>query len=194
MGYNKKQAPYRNELDESHGLPNMLWGFLMFLLLGGAWIYVAMNQGIDTSEYVEKQTEDSDKMTIENFGKLHNPGCIEVGAEIIAPIQDMPRFPGCEDLDISSEERKKCAEEKLLTFVYGNLNYPVNAHSQGVIVINFTINKEGHVINSKILRNLPGGLGEEGLRVVQSMPQWIPAKQDGKPVNFNFNLPIRFKF
>ena len=117
--------------------------------------------------------------------------------EIIDPIREMPRFPGCEDLDISIQEKKKCAEEKMLEFVYGNLKTPEilqqSCNIEGMAVISFTIDKEGNVINPKILRDIGGGFGEECLRVVRSMPQWIPAKEGGKLVDVNFNLPIRFK-
>jgi len=114
--------------------------------------------------------------------------------EIIDPIREMPRFSGCEDLDISNNERKKCAEKKLLEFVYGNIKYPARVcNVEGMVIINFTIDKEGNIINPKILRDIGGGFGEEGLRVVKSMPQWIPAKEGGKVVAVNFNLPIRFK-
>ena len=36
-------------------------------------------------------------------------------------------------------------------------------------------------------------LEAEALRVVNSMPKWIPGMQDGKPVNVQFMLPIMFK-
>jgi len=117
--------------------------------------------------------------------------------EIIDPIREMPRFPGCEDLDISTKERKKCAEEKLLEFVYGNLKTPEilqqSCNIKGMAVISFTIDKEGNIIDPKIRRDIGGGFGEECLRVVRSMPQWIPAKEGGKLVAVNFNLPIRIK-
>ena len=111
--------------------------------------------------------------------------------EIIDPIRKMPRFPGCEDLDISIQEKKKCAEEKLLKFVYGNFKYPANICAEGTILIGFTIDEEGNVINPKILRDISGGFGKEGLRVVASMPQWIPGKEFGKTVRVQYNLPIR---
>lgn len=111
--------------------------------------------------------------------------------EIIDPIRKMPRFPGCEDLDISIQEKKKCAEEKLLKFVYGNFKYPTDVCAEGMIVIGFTIDEKGNVIEPKILRDIGGGFGEEGVRVVASMPQWIPAEEFGKLVRVQFNLPIR---
>jgi len=191
MGYNKKQRPYRNERNKPYHSSFTISAICLLLFLGCA--YAAMNQGVENSELIRKRIEDSYEMTDEDFARLENPGCVEVGEEFITPIENMPRFPGCEDLDISIEERKKCAEKKLLKFVYENLRYPTRTCGGGMIVINFTIDKEGNVIHPKILRGIGGGFNEEGLRVVRSMPQWIPAKQDGKPIDSDFNLPIRFK-
>jgi len=106
---------------------------------------------------------------------------------------EFPRFPGCEDLDISQSEKKKCAEEKMNEFIYSNLKTP-EAHEssiEGMIVISFIVDKEGNIVEPKILRDFGGGFGKEGLRIVESMPQWIPGKQFGKPVRVQFNLPIR---
>lgn len=36
-------------------------------------------------------------------------------------------------------------------------------------------------------------LAQEALRVVSSMPAWTPGKQDGKPVNVKYNIPISFR-
>ena len=47
-----------------------------------------------------------------------------------------------------------------------------------------------------MLRNLGLGdpyLDKEAVRVVKSMPRWIPGTQDGKPVNVEYTLPITFK-
>ncbi len=108
---------------------------------------------------------------------------------------EFPRFPGCEDLDISQNEKKKCAEEKMNEFIYANLKIPEIAQQiriEGMAVVSFIVDKEGNIVEPKILRDIGGGFGEECLRVVASMPQWIPGKQYGEPVRVQLNLPIRF--
>ncbi len=186
MGYNKKQRPYRNERNRPRYLSfvSVISGLLLFGVLGG----------IAYSEPITKQIKNTYKTTGKDFVRPKTPGCIEVGQEFFTPIQNMPRFLGCEDLDISIQEKKKCAEKKMLEFVYGNIQYPARVcNVEGMVVISFTIDEEGNVIDPKIIRDIGGGFGEEGLRIVRSMPQWIPAEQDGKPVKVNFNLPIKFK-
>ena len=107
----------------------------------------------------------------------------------------MPRFPGCESEE-PGEVRKKCATKKMLTFIYENVKYPEKARDEkleGTTVIRFIVEKDGSISNSKIVRNIEGGCGDEALRVVESMPNWIPGKQNGKVVRVQFNLPIKFK-
>ena len=114
--------------------------------------------------------------------------------EIFINPYEFPRFPGCEDLDISSAEKKKCAEEKMQEFIYDNLKVPKIAQQlciEGMIVISFTVDKKGNIINPKILRDLGGGFGREGLRVISRMPQWIPGKFSGVPSDIQMNIPIR---
>jgi len=36
-------------------------------------------------------------------------------------------------------------------------------------------------------------LDKEAVRVVKSMPKWVPGKQRGKSVNSRFTLPVKFK-
>jgi len=119
--------------------------------------------------------------------------------EIFKVVEDMPRFPGCEDIS-DKAERKRCAETKMLEFVYKNIKYPAIARENGVegtVVITFVVNKDGSVSDARIARDRPAQLGEEALRVVNLMNdkgvKWVPGKQRGKPVPVYFNLPVKFR-
>lgn len=119
--------------------------------------------------------------------------------EIFVIAEDMPRFPGCEDLG-SKKEKEECAKLKLLEFIYANIQYPAIARENGVegtAVISFVVEKDGRVKEAKIVREIGGGCGEEALRVVEQMnndgKRWTPGKQRGKPVRVMFNLPVKFK-
>jgi len=108
---------------------------------------------------------------------------------------EMPRFPGCEDMDIAPEERRSCAEMKLLEFIYKSIKYPTIAREngiEGVPIISFVIEEDGSVSNAEIIQDLGGGCGKEALRIINAMPKWIPGKIDGEPVRVQFNLPIKF--
>lgn len=117
--------------------------------------------------------------------------------EIFTVVEDMPCFPGCEDLP-TNDERKKCTETNLLKFIYKNAKYPAIARENGVeglCVVTFVLAKDGSIKNIKCLKDIGAGFCEELVRVVHSMndmPQkWQPGRQRGEPVNVRYNFPMR---
>lgn len=113
--------------------------------------------------------------------------------------EEMPRFPGCEDLEGSYADKKNCADQKLLAYIYGNLNYPAPARlegKEGIVVVSFTVTATGKIENVQVLRDIGAGTAEEAKRIVESMNElapWIPARGiNGKPVAVQYNLPIRY--
>jgi len=111
--------------------------------------------------------------------------------------EKMPMFSSskCNGFD-TYEESKACAEKEMLQFIYKNIKYPNIARENGIegmTVIRFVVSKKGEVQQAEILRDLPGGLGEEALRVVNKMPKWKPGRQGGRNVAVYFNLPVKFK-
>lgn len=119
--------------------------------------------------------------------------------DLISIAEVMPRFPGCEHLDISKTEKDKCAQTKLIQYLRYNKCYPTEAREmgiEGVAVVRFTIDEKGKVIEPKILRDPGAGLGQEALRVVEKMAEevtWIPSYQGGKAIRIKLIVPIRFR-
>jgi protein TonB len=120
--------------------------------------------------------------------------------EIFKIVEEMPRFPGCEDLEASISEKKACADQKMLEFIYRNIKYPQIAKENGIegtVVVQFVVNTDGSVTDVEVLRDIGGKCGEEGKRIVELMNEqnlkWTPGKQRGRPVRVMFTLPIRFK-
>jgi len=60
------------------------------------------------------------------------------------------------------------------------------------VYVTFVVETNGSVTDVRVLRGIGGGCDEEAIRVIQSMPQWVPGKQRGKPVRVQFNMPIKF--
>lgn len=115
--------------------------------------------------------------------------------EIFKVVEDMPRFPGCEDKS-NKDDRKKCAEQKMLEYIYKNIKYPAIARENGVegtVVIQFVVEKDGSITDAKVARDIGAQCGQEALRVVNDMPTWVPGKQRGRAVRVQFNLPVKFK-
>lgn len=107
----------------------------------------------------------------------------------------MPRFEGCEN--IAEKDWMKCIEQTLITFVEGQLNYPTEARENGIeglVIVNFIVEKDGTINNPRILRDIGGGCGEEALRIVRLMPDWIPGQdENGNIIRVQFNFPIMFE-
>jgi TonB family protein len=119
--------------------------------------------------------------------------------EIFKVVEDMPRFPGCEELD-HSQDRQNCASSKLMEFINAQLKYPQDARDakqEGMVVIRFVVNRDGRLDDIMIARSVSASLDAEALRVVRLMNEmeqpWIAGKQRGRVVNVQLNLPIKFR-
>ena len=77
-------------------------------------------------------------------------------------------------------------------FIANKYNVP-NAKLNGKVLVSFIIDKEGSITDIKVLRDLGYGTGDEAVRVLKLMPKWIPAMQNGKPVNCRYMLPLTLK-
>ena len=114
-------------------------------------------------------------------------------------VERMPRFPGCEDKG-TEEEKKACAQEKLLAFVAKHLVYPDSARQAGIegtAVVRFTVFKDGSVGDATLLRDIGYGCGAAALQVIEEMvnqrTRFTPTSSRGRAVNVYFNLPVKFR-
>jgi len=86
-------------------------------------------------------------------------------------------------------------QEALLAFLDQSIRYPEGYEScaQGRVVVRFTIDVDGSIVDPKVIRSLDPPLDKEALRVVGLMPKWIPAKEKGKNKRTEYVLPILIK-
>ena len=115
---------------------------------------------------------------------------------IFKVVEDMPRFPGCENQGLNRTKLKNCSQDKLKAYIKANLKYPDTAKQdniKGKVILQFVVAEDGSISNTRILRDIGGGCGEEAVRVVKSMPKWISGKQRGQPVKVQYTLPVTFK-
>lgn len=85
--------------------------------------------------------------------------------------------------------------EALMRYIGENLRYPTEAAKAGIqgrVVVKFVITELGKVTNIEVKKGLSPECDAEAVRVVKSMPKWIPGMQDGKPVKVDFTIPISF--
>ncbi|WP_294082748.1 M56 family metallopeptidase [Proteiniphilum sp. UBA5384] len=104
----------------------------------------------------------------------------EVG-EIFVVVDEQPEFPG--------------GVNAMMQFLGENIRYPVEAQKSGIqgrVICNFLVMKDGSIDSVKVVRGVDPLLDAEAVRVLQSMPQWVPGKQRGEEVNVRFTVPIVF--
>lgn len=85
--------------------------------------------------------------------------------------------------------------ESLYAFLEKELTYPEIARTngiQGVVLVEFVVERDGSVSNVKVLVSLYPDCDQEAVRVVKKLPKWKPGKSMGKPVRCFYNIPIRF--
>ncbi|MCQ2244081.1 MAG: energy transducer TonB, partial [Bacteroidaceae bacterium] len=77
-----------------------------------------------------------------------------------------------------------------------NLKYPPVAAENGIegrVIVQFVVGKDGSIHSAQVVRGVDSSLDKEALRVVNSMPKWVPGKQNGQAVNCKFTLPVVFR-
>ena len=110
-------------------------------------------------------------------------------------VETMPVFKGCEDA-IGNDALYQCMNVQLMRFIAREfeVNKRMMQFSSGEkVYVEFIIEKNGDVSQAKIIRGSDELVGEEAIRVVKSLPDFTPAKLNGKPVRMSYILPINVK-
>ena len=105
-----------------------------------------------------------------------------VKEEIFTAVEQMPQFPG--------------GEGELLKYIGSHIKYPPMAaenNIQGRVVVKFVVKKDGNVGEVVVLRGKDPDLDKEAVRVVKTLPKFIPGKMNGRAVQVWYTLPINFK-
>ncbi len=120
--------------------------------------------------------------------------------KVYKTLEEMPRFPGCEDQNLDLRSKDGCAKKKMLEYIYQNVKYPEEAQKkkiEGTAVVQFIVEKDGSVSSVMILRNPGGGTGQEAKSLIERMNDngivWTPGKKNGKKQRVRYTLPIKFK-
>lgn len=102
--------------------------------------------------------------------------------KVFTSVEQMPQFPG--------------GEAELLKWISTHIKYPAIAmenNVQGKVVVQFVVTRDGSIGEVKIARGKDPDLDKEAMRVVRTLPKFIPGKMNGQAVNVWYTLPINFK-
>lgn len=102
--------------------------------------------------------------------------------KVVDVVEQMPSFPG--------------GQGELMAYLAKNIHYPIICQEQGIqgrVVCSFIVEKDGSITDIKIVRSIDPNLDREAVRVLRSMPRWIPGMQNGRAVRVKYNVPVNFR-
>lgn len=108
---------------------------------------------------------------------------VVVEDDIFVVVEENPQFPNG-------------GTAGLLQYLGKNIKYPTIPQengTQGRVTVQFVVNKDGSIVDVKVIRGVDPYLDKEAVRVISTMPKWIPGKQRGVPVRCKFTVPVTFK-
>lgn len=139
----------------------------------------------DTQEYipnvpltVSSPREFDDDSLFDVEGNYNDQG----NETILRSAERMPRFPAGED--------------SLMNYIKNHIRHPAMAdknNNQSKVILQFVVEKDGTVGEVKVARSVDKNLDDEAIRVVKSLPKFIPGRQNGKVVRVWYTLPVDFK-
>ena len=97
-------------------------------------------------------------------------------------VEQMPSFPG--------------GQNALKAFIQENTQRPeelLDDSVQGRVIVSFVVDRDGSVVDPKVVKSVHPLLDEEALRVVRMMPKWVPGRLGGETTRVMYNLPFEFK-
>jgi len=80
-------------------------------------------------------------------------------------------------------------------FLSQNIKYPNEAMKNkisGKVFLRFIVEKDGTLSDIQLMKGIGYGFDLEAIRVVKTMPNWIPGLNANKAVRCYYNLPISF--
>ena len=132
-----------------------------------------------------------DKAAMDVYGQDAKDGVVVIALKekvngeainVFDVVEEMPQFPG--------------GAPKLMEYLSKNIRYPketMEANKQGRVIVTFVIGKDGSISDARVAKSVDEALDAEALRVISSMPNWTPGKQNGKAVNVKYTVPITFR-
>ena len=101
--------------------------------------------------------------------------------KIFTSVEQVPEFTG--------------GLEAFSKYLSKNIRYPAVARengTQGRVIVQFVVEKDGSLTDLKVLRSLGDGCDDEAMRVLKASPHWKPGIQNGRPVRCTYTVPISF--
>jgi protein TonB len=115
----------------------------------------------------------------------------------LAVVEQVPLFSSCEKTEKTLQ--RECFHEEMKKHVEKHMNYPQEARENKVyckVFVEFEIEKDGKVSIERVKSNLKDKYGilfeTEAKRIINELPNFIPAMQRGKVVKVRYVHKIEF--
>ncbi len=144
---------------------------------------LALNAGSSAQEKKKEPTAASEDPIAITPARVRSPEEEQADTTVFAFAEQPPRFPG--------------GTEAMFSFIQKHKKYPQggpDADKEGKVYVSFVVQSDGNIKNIIVKKSLSPSHDAEATRIIRKMPKWIPAKQNGKPVNCSYTLPITFYF
>ena len=106
----------------------------------------------------------------------------EEETKVFDVVEQMPSFPG--------------GDAALMQYLSSHIKYPVVAEENGIqgrVIATFVVERDGSITDVKVVKSVDPSLDKEAIRVLKSMPKWIPGKQNGSAVRVKYSVPVTFR-
>ena len=106
----------------------------------------------------------------------------EEETKVFDVVEQMPSVPG--------------GDAELMKFLSTHIKYPVVAEENGIqgrVIATFVVERDGSISDVKVIKSVDPSLDKEAIRVLKSMPKWIPGKQNGSAVRVKYTVPVTFR-
>jgi protein TonB len=106
----------------------------------------------------------------------------EEETKVFDVVEQMPSFPG--------------GDAALMQYLSSHIKYPVVAEENGIqgrVIATFVVERDGSITDVKVVKSVDPSLDKEAIRVLKSMPKWIPGKQNGAAVRVKYTVPVTFR-
>lgn len=104
---------------------------------------------------------------------------VETSDSVYVMADEMPKYPG--------------GNKALLAYLQSNLKCPAELSGKSTrVIVQFVVQKDGSISGTWVVRSGGAAADAEALRVVNSMPKWVPGRQKGKSVDCKYTLPVTF--
>lgn len=99
-------------------------------------------------------------------------------------VEKMPEFPG--------------GEIALRKWIANNIEYPKDANYSEIkrtkLYVKFVVTETGDIADIKVIHGINEMFDAEAVRVIQSLPKFIPGEHNGTKVNVYYTLLVEFDF